>query len=225
MPSPFPGMDPFLEHPSFFPDLHDSMNVYLREALQARLPEPYFAVINERLWVETFERFVEIRTRTKDGDERIVTTIEVLSLANKIGGEKGRELYLRKQKEVLDGEIHLVEIDLLRDGEHTTAPPRWRIDRKAGPFDYHVSIHLFDNIEDYFIYPIRLEDPLPEIAIPLLPGDGAVPLDLQAVLDRCYAVGPYSRRVKYDVSRLVPPFPAKQTRWVKQRLREAKLAP
>src|ERR1700730_11679665 len=144
MVSPFPGMDPFLEHPSFFPDLHGSLNVYLREALQSKLPEPYFAVINERLWVETYDRyvepdvdvlrgggpskrpkgseeavvqtvgaqpivvtmphderremFVEIRTKSKRGDERIVTTIEVLSLANKTRGEKGRELYLRKQR-------------------------------------------------------------------------------------------------------------------------------
>ena len=41
MPSPFPGMDPFLEHPEVFPDLHDSLGATLRESLNARLPEPY----------------------------------------------------------------------------------------------------------------------------------------------------------------------------------------
>jgi hypothetical protein len=40
MPSPFPGMDPFLEHPMFFPGLHGAMHAYIREALQAVLPEP-----------------------------------------------------------------------------------------------------------------------------------------------------------------------------------------
>ncbi len=59
MPSPFPGMDPFLEHPAFFPDLHGSMHVYIREALQASLPPPYFAVVKKRLWVETSTRYVE----------------------------------------------------------------------------------------------------------------------------------------------------------------------
>ena len=34
MPSPFPGMDPFLEHPHFFPGLHGAMHFCIREALQ-----------------------------------------------------------------------------------------------------------------------------------------------------------------------------------------------
>jgi hypothetical protein len=262
-------MDPFLEHPSFFPDLHGRLNVYLGEALQARLPEPYFAVINERLWVETDERFiepdvdvlrggghsrrrgeseeslgqesshkpivitipheerretfVEIRTKRRNRGERVITTIEFLSIANKTPGEKGRDLYLRKQREVLDGDINLVEIDLLRGGTHSTAVPRRRIERKAGPFDYHVSVHHFEMFDRCFVYPVKLEERLPEISIPLLPGDDAVPVDLQAVLNHCYKVGPYSRRVEYKMSELVPPVPAKQARWVRQRLREAKL--
>src|SRR5262249_9543546 len=174
MPSPFPGMDPFLEHPAFFPGIHDSCSTYLREALQARLPEPYFAEINERLWVEAVERsigpdvdvhrgdrpsaqpkqdnggvavataapsqpividvpveerretYLEIRTLAGNG-ERVVTTIEVLSLTNKTPGPRARSLYLQKQQEVLDSDIHLVEIDLLRGGTHTTAVPLDRL--------------------------------------------------------------------------------------------------
>ena len=38
MPSPFPGMDPYLEGPEIFPDLHDSLIILLKEALQERLP-------------------------------------------------------------------------------------------------------------------------------------------------------------------------------------------
>jgi hypothetical protein len=43
MPSPFPGMDPFLEDRDVFPGLHHSFIVYLSEAIQSRLPEPYIA--------------------------------------------------------------------------------------------------------------------------------------------------------------------------------------
>jgi hypothetical protein len=50
MPSLFPGMDPYLEHPAIFPDLHYSMITYLREFVQASLPEPYFGVIGDREW-------------------------------------------------------------------------------------------------------------------------------------------------------------------------------
>jgi len=190
MPSPFPGMDPFLEHPDFFPALHGSMHVYIREALQAVLPPPYFAVVNERLWVQSAarysepdtdviraqqakadpqsgdtavatrtrteplvfevaederrEKYLEIRTRRADSGERVVTTIEILSLSNKMPGEKGRGLYLQKQREVLQSDSHLVEIDLLRAGEHTTPMPLERVRLTAGQFDYHVSVHRFD---------------------------------------------------------------------------------
>lgn len=51
MPSPFPGMDPFLENPAIFPDFHDSFVTYLRENLQASLPPPYYAALGCRVWI------------------------------------------------------------------------------------------------------------------------------------------------------------------------------
>ncbi len=260
MPSPFPGMDPFLEHQVLFPGLHGAMHAYIREALQAVLPEPYFAEINERVWVEPSARsiepdsivihsqgidleaggvatavatrsqplvfevvddehsetFVEVRTRMSDDTERIVTTIEVLSPTNKTPGEKGRDLYLEKQQEILDSDIHLVEIDLLRGGMHTTPMSLERLRHKAGAFDYHVSVHHFNERGRFYVYAWKLESPLPEIAIPLLPGDGGVPLDLQTVFARCYDTGPYRRRVRYDIARLDPPLEAERTAWAKR---------
>ena len=51
---------------------------------------------------------------TKAG-HRIVTSIEFLSPANKASAA-GREQYLTKQRQMLDGGVNLVEIDLLRAG-------------------------------------------------------------------------------------------------------------
>lgn len=265
MPSPFPGMDPFLEHPDFFPDLHGRLHVHLSEALQRALPPPYFAVINERLWVETTARYiepdtdvlygdwhvaesatlaavaapprtrplvfemahderresyVEIRTRRADGGERVVTAIEVLSLSNKKPGDQGRDLYRQKQAEILASEVHLVEIDLLRGGEHTTPMPLDRLRRKAGAFDYHVSVHRFDQPGRFYIYPWQIADPLPVIGVPLLPRDGEISLDLQAVFTRCYETGPYGRRVVYDVARIVPALSPDKAEWVRQVVRQ-----
>jgi hypothetical protein len=264
-------MDPFLEHPIFFPGLHGALHVYLREALQPLLPAPYFAEIKERLWVETsaryiepepdvihggldveesgegaiavatkvrtrtrplvfevtdderIETYVEVSTRSPDGGERVVASIEVLSLSNKTHGEKGQQLYLAKQREILGSAIHLVEIDLLRGGEHTTPMSLDRLRLKAGAFDYHVSVHRFDRRGRFFIYPWRLEDPLPEIAIPLLPGDGEVPLDLQAVFTRCYDTGPYRRRVVYEPARIVPALDKQRIEWVNHILRRGEV--
>jgi len=143
---------------------------------------------------------------------------------NKTPGEHGRDLYLRKQAEVLASKTHLIEIDLLRAGQHTTAVPHIRLTRGAGAFDYHVCVHRFDNFEDYFVYTFRLADRLPEIAVPLLPGDGDVPLDLQAVCDRCYDAANYRRRVRYG-EEPVPPLTSEQAAWAAQLLAGQELRP
>ena len=89
MPSPFPGMDPFLEHPDFFPDLHGAMHVYLREALQCSLPPPYFAVINERLWVETSARYIEPDTDVLYGDWSVAESTPLPSWQHRRGSAAG----------------------------------------------------------------------------------------------------------------------------------------
>jgi hypothetical protein len=261
MPSPFPGMDPYLENPEIFPDFHDSVITYLREALQASLPAPYFAVLGRRVWIEVSRRsigpdvevrrqgrrptslrteaasgvamadfplarpvlvkvahdefrepFVEIYTRNDEG-KRLVSSIEVLSLSNKTPGEHGRDLYVRKQKELLATKVHLVEIDLLRGGEHVTAVPLDLACDACGEFDYHVSVHDFNDLETFYVYPIRMEERLPPIDIPLLPGDPPVTLDLQAVFDRCYNAGPYQQEIRYGVDAIIPPLEPVKAAW------------
>jgi hypothetical protein len=59
MPSPFPGMDPYLEHPRRFPDLHHDLITSLKGALQTQLPQPYYASSDARVWLEYSQRYVE----------------------------------------------------------------------------------------------------------------------------------------------------------------------
>jgi len=260
-------MDPYLEHPQIFPDFHDSFVLYCRELLQPQLPEPYYAGIGRRAWIEISERYIgpdvdvtRRESRRREGKEaaaaaavateavtepvvvhvphdelvepfvevyygrgserRLVTTIELLTTTEKTPGSKGRKLYLRKQREVLSSKVHLVEIDLLRGGEHTTAVPLARLRRAVPHYDYHVCVHQFDNLEDYFVYPIRLRDPLPTIAVPLLPGDGAVALDLQAVFRRTYDAGPYRREIDYREPPPGPELAEADLAWVKGRVEQ-----
>lgn len=49
MKCPFPGMDPYLEHPGYWPDFHRSFIPYIRDALLDRLPGSYDARIDEHL--------------------------------------------------------------------------------------------------------------------------------------------------------------------------------
>jgi len=164
------------------------------------------------------EPFVEIHRR-QGGEDRLVSVIEVLSPANKTRGNTGREKYLEKQREVLASQVHLIEIDLLRTGTHATAVPRELAIEKAGHFDYHICVHRFNRPRDFLVYPIQLEQRLPRIAMPLLPGDPDVPLALQAVLDRAYDAGPFRRVIHYHEDSVIPPLRAKQLKWVKARLK------
>lgn len=264
-------MDPYLEHPDVFPDLHAGLIFALKEALQPSLPEQYFAQSDERVWLEISGRhvgpdvsvlerqrkvdrqdstsaalavappprtrpvvvavpleerrelFLEIFAREDHGN-RLVTAIEILSPTNKTPGLERREEYLKKQRELVHGKVHLVEIDLLRSGEHSTAVPRDRAMRVAGAFDYHVCIHRFDRLGDFLVYPILLEEPLPEVEIPLLPQDGAVKIDLQAVFNHAYDAGPYRKRVRYAEEGPVPPLSLRQQEWASRVLGVAKEA-
>jgi hypothetical protein len=47
MPSPFPGVDPYLEQSGRWPDFHASVVTYARDALNERLPSQYVASIDE----------------------------------------------------------------------------------------------------------------------------------------------------------------------------------
>ena len=51
MKSPFPGMDPYLEDPAFWPDFHAAFITYCRDYINERLPEHYEARLDERLTV------------------------------------------------------------------------------------------------------------------------------------------------------------------------------
>jgi len=270
MPSPFPGMDPYLESPDWFPDLHDGMITFIKGELQARLPKSYYARSRQHVWLglehrdhvepdvdvlrsggakrrrrdadsggvavaepvtsgpvvvsvgmimgdPEHEPFLEIHRR-QGPDDVVVAIVEILSPSNKTPGDHGRNVYVAKQQETLFSQVHLIEIDLLRAGTHATAVPLDLALAEAGSFDYHVCVHRSDHFTDFFVYPIKLESKLPVIAVPLLPGDQDVALDLQAAFDRAYDVGPYDRAVHYDMVTVEPPLRPDQQEWVKARL-------
>ena len=49
MPSPFPGMDPFLESQGFWQDFHTRLLTYCSDSLNSSLPGRYAAVMEERI--------------------------------------------------------------------------------------------------------------------------------------------------------------------------------
>jgi Protein of unknown function (DUF4058) len=262
MPGPFPGMDPYLEHPGVWPGVHPAFITYMRPALNAMLLPRYVAEMGERLYVVQSERsiypdllvrrpttarppeqarstssvalgtdpswrvmihpvevrevFLEIRSLPLPG--RLVAVFEVLSPANKTSGSEGRELYLRKQREVLASATHLIEIDLLRYGEHTVAPPRDKL-LELGTWDYLISLRDSRERELYEVWPVAMRQRLPRVRVPLAGDDPDLVLDLQPILDRCYADGGYDQWLDYRDDPYVS-LKAEDSAWASALLRE-----
>ena len=51
MPSPFPGMDPFLERPSLWPDVHFNLTLGSQGYLSAQLRPKYVVRVEERVYI------------------------------------------------------------------------------------------------------------------------------------------------------------------------------
>jgi hypothetical protein len=167
------------------------------------------------------EPFIEILA-VREG-HRVVTVIEFLSPTNKAASGAGRELYLEKQAQVLASESHLIEVDLLRHGEHTVAPPRERL-LQRGQWDYLVSLHRAGEGWTYHVWPNLLRERLTRIVVPLAEADPDIELDLQAVLDRTYDEGAYTRLIDYRAEP-TPPLTAEDAKWADALLRERGLRP
>jgi hypothetical protein len=240
-------MDPYLEEPALWPDLHQRLITYIADALQPQIRPRYRARIEERLYVVQSSRSIypdvtvvqhtlreqavaEMASPIKATDlpadtpfilalsddefrepfieiihpdsGQVVTVIEVLSPANKTPGP-GRELYQQKQGEVLSSEAHLVEIDLLSQGEHTIALPADRLPLLP-PHRYLVSVCRGLGHMTFELYPVPLEQRLPRCRIALNAPDPDVVLDLPAIFTRAYDNGSYADFIDYQQPPSVP---------------------
>ena len=164
---------------------------------------------------EIHEGFLEIFDQQS---HQLISSIEFLSPANKTG--KGREVFQRKQRELQNGGVNLVEIDLLRGGEHVLAVPQPLVE-SLRPWNYLVVLSRIQG-HDFEVYPIGLRGRLPRIRIPLKSTDADGVLDLQALLDRAYNTGPYPDRLNYR-SEPTPVLTEIEMQWAGELLRRHEL--
>lgn len=117
--------------------------------------------------------------------------------------------YLKKRREFFASGVHVVEIDLLRDG------PRLPFS-DAPDCDYLVAVSRAEERPRVGLWPIRLRDPLPEIPIPLRAPDPDAKLDLQKVLNTVYDSARYEPLLYQGTPQ--PPLPPEDAQWARQYL-------
>lgn len=143
---------------------------------------------------------------------KLVTVIELLSPVNKRG--EGRREYLEKRNEVLDSDAHLVEIDLLRGGR------RMPFLGEVPDTPYLAMVSRAYTRPNCEVWPIRLQDPLPVLPVPLLRPDPDVPLDLGAALRTTYEAARYELRIDYTQPPPPPPLSKEEMNWLKAQLQQ-----
>ncbi|MBI4607089.1 MAG: DUF4058 family protein [Planctomycetes bacterium] len=135
------------------------------------------------------ERFIRIL----DASGRLVTVIEFLSPTNKSG--QGLEAYREKRSELLAAGVNLVEVDLVRQGDWR-ALLRPHVCPRDALATYRVTIRTPPGVAVYF-FPARLRDKLPDVPVPLRPGDPRVVLPLQRLVGELYSNGRYGLTLDY----------------------------
>jgi len=94
--------------------------------------------VGRRAWIEVSERFIgpDVNGLKTEHDRARSGGVAVAA------GPSSEPLVIHESK------VHLVEIDLLRAGRHTTAVPENRLASANHPFDYHVRVYHLDNLVD-----------------------------------------------------------------------------
>src|SRR5215831_3429589 len=259
MPSPFPGMDPYLEAPDRWRNVHDNLATEIQAQLAPLIRPRYYADQEPRfvydagvdvvtkhqalpdvsvvehsrptplthsaaaivpaplevlITTDLPEKLTSVVIRTVEGDT-LVTAIEILSFANKRPGHAAYLTYRRKRRAILASTAHLLEIDLLRAGEH---PP---LAEPLPEAPYFIILSRAERRPVAEVWPIHLQEPLPILPVPLLPPDPDVLLDLGHALAIIYDRSGYDLRIDYTQSPPAPTLSAEDARWLEAHLQKA----
>ncbi|MDM8558416.1 DUF4058 family protein [Candidatus Parabeggiatoa sp. HSG14] len=216
MPTPFPGMDPYLERSGLWHQIQVALAVEIQHFLTPLLRPRYHVSIEERTYLtvlpptgepeKVVERYLEVHDVV---NREVVTVIEILSPTNKTV-RKNRIQYEHKRLEVLSSLTHLIEIDLIRKGK----PFSMKI---KGKNDYRIIISRSPHRPSADIYLFGVRDKIPDFPIPLRDGEPEPVLPLNKIVHDLYDLGGYDLVIDYQQ----PPVPAlskEDAQWATQLL-------
>jgi hypothetical protein len=261
VPTPFPGMDPYLERAGLWKQVHTGLIVEIQTYLARRLRPRYLVAIEQRTFLTLFqgeqlvgepdvlailprrdlangeslvrqaaplavaegqaaytvelpmpeevvERYLEVRD-AETGEA--ITVIELLSPSNK---QEDRARYACKRLQVLGSMTNLVEIDLLRAGR----PLPMYGDIPASHYRILISRAWERPRAQALLF--NVQNPIPDVPIPLRPGEDEPILALNEVLHDLYDRAGYDLFIDYQQPP-PPPLDDETLTWVRQQLNQA----
>lgn len=107
---------------------------------------------------------------------------------------------------LLASQVNLIEIDLLRHGEHTAAAPRSLLRRRCR-WDYLICLHRAAQRHRFEAWSRTVRERLPRFSLPLAHELPDIIADLQMAFERDDEDGAYARRIDHTGPRAIPVSP------------------
>jgi hypothetical protein len=222
-------MDPWLEHPSRWRDVHSSLVTYLRDDIQAALPPRYVARMEDRVYLEAQEHGIapDVRVVERPGSPTARRRARAASRADVAVIVKAEVEVEERYVEILDleaGSAIVTVIEVLsptnkRPGAEGARAYRAKQTEVLGSDANLVEIDLLRGGAHTvavpegqlarvrpFDYLVVVRARLPRIAIPLREPDEDVVADLQSLVERAWERGAYSKTIDYATP-AEPPLP------------------
>jgi PIN domain nuclease of toxin-antitoxin system len=242
MPSPFPGMNPYLEQNYLWQDFHQSFIPLIREILSGQVRPGYIVRVEEYLFIhELADDDVSVSRNPDSSREAAASTVPAAPARSRwtpaVDLERHSFVEVRNRH---DRELVTV-IELLSPSNKRPGADRaqylskrrqlWHsavhlveIDLLRGyprlplddppECDYYAMVSRAEQRPEVEMWSLRLRDHLPMIPVPLRPKDPDARLDLQAILHRVYDAAGYEDYI-YETEPQ-PPLAADDAAWARQ---------
>jgi hypothetical protein len=225
MPSPFPGMDPYLEREGYWSTFRARLLLLIAEAIQSEVRPRYWVGVEERLY-HTFPgepvSFATAEHRRPVGGTVHSGPVGVIVPVREVV----RESYLAVQHPRTSEVVTVIE--MLTPGNKTPGPGReyylqvrnaalWRginvveIDLRRGGqripllegpqgYDYSVLVCCAGDPRSSRLYPFSMREPAPSFPVPLSPDEPEVCIGLSELLANAYEGGGFGLVVDYGIT-------------------------
>jgi len=246
---PFPGMNPYLENPALWPEVHAWLIVQLARTLNPILKPKYRAAVEQRVYqdallvgvpdVSVFQQQPEpasTTTLTRPVSQPLTVTLPMPA--------EVRERYL-EIRQISSGQVVTV-IEVLSpknkrpgEGQSQYTAKRLKVLESqshlieidllrtgdpafvAGgiPSDYRILVSRAQDRPQATLYPFNLREPIPTFPLPLQAGDPEPAIDLQPLLQGIYDEAALDLVIDYRQPP-IPPVTDSDWQWLQTYLQE-----
>ena len=240
----FPGMNPYLENPELWSEVHFGLIAVLARSLNSVITPKYRAAVEKRVYLDSllvgipdvsvFQRgkdAAQAQQTTATLSEPLVVTVPII--------EETQERFL-EIREVGTGRVVTV-VEILSSKNKRSGEGKLKYDAKrqtvlnsaanlveidllrmgepkpvAGgvPSDYRILVSRASRRPAAELYPFNLRDAIPRFLLPLKPGDEEPVVDLHTVLEQVYQEAALDLAIAYD-QKPIPPVSDDDFAWIR----------